>query len=259
MDPISNNKEPIQSTQEIPHKSKKKQIIWVLIVAILLVVVGWLAYSYGGYKQRQNNDDEVGYAYAADSVMQNGWATMEEYEYWKNATFTIPAYDAIPLGFKRSIVKIFMGNGYYTNEKDEVYFLTKIKDRAPKVFAYGNFTGQGDKEMAFLLEAQDYESSAIFIITEKGNLLFWKKYTNELPIIKRFSKSALIYMNELKLVPAPTEGIIRESKDSKYVLIYNATTKTFDEYYQYTENDLKERFDESDEGEMGDADSVDQE
>ncbi|MNY52748.1 hypothetical protein D3C86_1884480 [compost metagenome] len=43
----------------------------------------------------------------------------------------------------------------------------------------------------------------------------------------------------MKLVPAPTNGIIRQNKNSKYVLIYNRETKTFDEHYQYTDEDVK--------------------
>ena len=43
----------------------------------------------------------------------------------------------------------------------------------------------------------------------------------------------------MELVPAPNDGIIKQTKTSKYVLIYNAQTKTFDEYYQYTNDDIK--------------------
>lgn len=221
-------------------RNKAKTIIWVIIGVIVLACILAFTYFYGGYKARQDyyaNGDDV--AYPADSVFVDGWASPEDYANWKDATFTIPQYDDIPTPFKRGIVKIFMDNGYFSKDNSDLYFFTKIKDRAYRVIAYGNFTGQGEREMAFLLENSDYQSSAIFIIPQKGNILYWKKLPGELPTIKSFKKGALIYMDKMELVPAPNDGIIKQTKNSKYVLIYNHQTKTFDEYYQYTNDDIK--------------------
>jgi hypothetical protein len=41
------------------------------------------------------------------------------------------------------------------------------------------------------------------------------------------------------------------------VLIYNRQTKTFDEYYQYTDEDIKSANEETDEGESEEADEPD--
>ncbi|UIR56397.1 hypothetical protein LZQ00_00910 [Sphingobacterium sp. SRCM116780] len=236
----TNHPQESNHPQDSKGKNKKKTIIWIVVLVALIAIAVVVAYSYGGYIQRQKDynygDDQ---AYSADSVLVNGWASQEDYANWKGATFTIPEYNDIPVSFQRAIVKIFMDNNFYTNENDNQYFFTKIKDRAARVLAYGNFTGQGDRELAFLLEKQDFSSSAIFIITETGNLLYWKELSNELPTIKRFAKGNLIYMDEMKLVPAPTDGIIKQNKSSKHVLIYNRQTKTFDEYYQYTNDDIK--------------------
>lgn len=219
-------------------KSNKRTIIWIVVIIAVLAAACFIAFQYGIYKQRQEvYEEEV--AYPADSVFVNGWASPEDYAHWKDAVFTIPEYNDIPIPFQRAIVKIFMDNKFIQNEENNQYFFTKIKDRAHKVIAYGNFTGQGDKEMAFLVEKQDFASSAIFIITDQGNLLYWKELNNELPTLKRFAKGALIFLNDMKLVPAPTDGIIRQNKNSKYVLIYNRETKTFDEHYQYTDEDVK--------------------
>lgn len=241
MDRTNSNLSEIPSSDNLPEsrpKSSKKTIIWIIVVIALLATVAIIAFQYGVYKQSQEvYEEEI--AYPADSVFVNGWASQEDYANWKNAVFTISEYNDIPVPFQRTIVKIFMDNKFISNEENSQYFFTKIKDRAHKVIAYGNFTGQGDKEMAFLLEKQDFESSAIFIITEQGNLLYWKELNSELPTIKRFAKGALIYLNDMKLVPAPTDGIIKQNKNSKYVLIYNRETKTFDEHYQYTDEDVK--------------------
>jgi hypothetical protein len=107
------------------------------------------------------------------------------------------------------------------------------------VIAYGDFTGNGDKEMAFLLEKRDYSSSAIWIITEKGNIIYWKQISGELPTIKCFLNGELIYMEKMELVPAPSNGLILQTKLSKHVLIYNRQAKTFDSHYQYTDEDIR--------------------
>lgn len=226
---------------QLPKPNKRKKVIWTIVIVTLVIGACASAYLYGEYKARQNyyaNGDAA--AYATDSVQVDGWASPEDFANWKNAVFTIPQYDDIPTPFKRGVVKIFLDNGYINSTADDdIYFFTKIKDRAYRVIAYGDFTGQGEREMAFVLENSDFESSAIFIIPQNGNILYWKKLSNELPTIKSFKKGALIYMNEMKLVPAPVDGIIKQTKSSKYVLIYNKQTKTFDEYYQYTEDDIK--------------------
>jgi len=239
------------SNNHLPKRKRRaKTIIWFIVGAIALAGVLAFTYFYGGYKARQSYYGEAdNTSYPADSVFVDGWASPEDYAQWKDATFTIPQYDDIPTPFKRGIVKIFMDNGYFSKDNNDLYFFTKIKDRAYRVLAYGNFTGQGEREMAFLLESSDYQSSALFIIPQKGNILYWKKLPSELPTIKSFKKGALIYMDKMELVPAPNDGIIKQTKTSKYVLIYNTQTKTFDEYYQYTNDDIKSAKEEENEPE----------
>jgi hypothetical protein len=94
--------------------------------------------------------------------------------------------------------------------------------------------------MAFLIEKNDYQSSAIWIISAKGDILFWKEYSSELPLINSFKKGQKIFLDEMKLVPAPDDGIIVKNKNSKYALIYNKSSKTFDSYYQYSDSEIQE-------------------
>ena len=46
-------------------------------------------------------------------------------------------------------------------------------------------------------------------------------------------------MNDTTLVAAPQDGIIIKNKSSKYALVYNKSSKTFDSYYQYSKEDLE--------------------
>ena len=245
--------EEIATEQTIQPKKKKNVYIIVGIVLLAILAAG----GYYNYSQKQALNtlavDSTATALASldgadpkDLEDADGWSSLDEYRYWNNAIFTIPEYDNIPLRYRRGITKIFMGNNYLEPSGDKpIYKFTRIKDRAKSVFCYGNFTDRHDadnwnKEMAFLVEKNDYQSSAIWIISAKGDILFWKEYSNELPLINSFKKGQKIFMDEMKLVPAPADGIIIKNKSSKYALIYNKGTKTFDNYYQYNDSEIQE-------------------
>ncbi|WP_343565173.1 hypothetical protein [Sphingobacterium sp.] len=241
--------------EQVPQpKSKKKTYIIIGIVLLLVILAGG---GYYNYVQRQDLDaipidssatavDGFEHADPKDLEEADGWSSIGDYAHWNNAIFTIPEYDNIPLRYRRGITKIFMGNSYLEPSGDKpIYKFTRIKDRAKSVFCYGNFTDRSDadnwnKEMAFLVEKNDYQSSAIWIISAKGDILFWKEYSSELPLINSFKKGQKIFMDEMKLVPAPADGIIVKNKNSKYALIYNKGTKTFDTYYQYSDHEIQE-------------------
>ncbi|MEO5909341.1 MAG: hypothetical protein ABIP95_00565, partial [Pelobium sp.] len=222
-------------------KSGKGKSVAIWIMGILLVIIIGVFYMY--QKHVDDQFQSINSMYADDSATNsgpNGMASMDDYHHWKNATFTIPEYDKIPENFQRSIVKIFMDNGYYEKSDQPIYFFTKIADRAKDVYAFGHFTGGTEMEMAFILEKQDYESSALFIIASNGDLLFWKELSSELPTISRFKQGARIYTDEMVLKPSNVDGLIANNKGTKYAYLYNQKSKTFDKHYQYTEEDIKQ-------------------
>ncbi|QIH31972.1 MULTISPECIES: hypothetical protein [Sphingobacterium] len=242
-------------TEQAPKQKSKKNIYIIIGIVLLLAILA--GGGYYNFVLRQDLDaipldsgaTAVGgfeNADPKDLEDADGWSSIDEYAHWNNAIFTIPEYDNIPLRYRRGITKIFMGNSYLEPSGDKpIYKFTRIKDRAKSVFCYGNFTDRHDadnwnKEMAFLVEKNDYQSSAIWIISAKGDILFWKEYSSELPLINSFKKGQKIFMDEMKLVPAPADGIIVKNKSSKYALIYNKGTKTFDTYYQYSDSEIAE-------------------
>lgn len=242
-------------TEQAPKQKSKKNIYIIIGIVLLLAILA--GGGYYNFVLRQDLDaiplDSTATAVGGfenadpkDLEEADGWSSIDEYAHWNNAIFTIPEYDNIPLRYRRGITKIFMGNSYLEPSGDKpIYKFTRIKDRAKSVFCYGNFTDRHDadnwnKEMAFLVEKNDYQSSAIWIISAKGDILFWKEYSSELPLINSFKKGQKIFMDEMKLVPAPADGIIVKNKSSKYALIYNKGTKTFDTYYQYSDSEIAE-------------------
>jgi len=165
---------------------------------------------------------------------------LDSYEAEMASAFPIPEYNKINDSFKSAIHNVFKSNGYFESGE---YFLTKIPDRAKKVIAYGNFSNDPDankdSDIAFILEKNDFKSSSIFLMSETGLLLFQKEYVEELPTISSFKKGDKIFMDDLVLVPAPSDGVLVYFKYRKVVLLYNPKTKSFEEYHQYTNEDLK--------------------
>jgi hypothetical protein len=152
--------------------------------------------------------------------------------------FAVSEYDDIPEQ-NRGYIYDFLE---YNEFLDGTYFLTKIPDRAKLVYAFGDFTndGNGIDDMAVLFEKNDYQSSMLVIFNHRGEGLFIKHYEYELPIINSFKSGAKIFMNDTKLIPAPCGGlIIKTGEQSKYALVYDEKTKKFDSYYQYSEADLE--------------------
>lgn len=56
-------------------------------------------------------------------------------------------------------------------------------------------------------------------------------------ILSRKAISKIFMENEV-LQPSPKDGLIIKFKGSKYALVYNESSKNFDEFYQYTQNDI---------------------
>lgn len=225
--------------EEINKKSNKRKIIISCIVISIMIGIAFL-YKLMNDKKREivANDNSIIHE-ALDFPNQTSLATIEEYEYWQATIFRINTYDAIRENYRRAIVKIFIDNKYTVTGE---YFLTNIKNRSKNIFAYGNFTGSVQKErpdLAFLIEKDDFSSSGLIIISYEGNILYWKFFENELPIINSFSKGSKVYIDKMQLEQSPLDGLIINFRDSKRVLLYDTKLKTFETYHQYTDDEIK--------------------
>ncbi|MCS3867365.1 hypothetical protein J3D55_000281 [Chryseobacterium ginsenosidimutans] len=213
-------------------KSSRKKIVISILVVILIACLGLSFYVYKKNSEKQD--------YGTDST-----TTTDDYNYWKDTTFRVSEYDDIPENYKRAIVKLFIDNNFYSPKDGEPsYYLTRIKDRAKDVYAFGNFTGkteQDGEDMAFILEKNDFKSSAIYIISSGGDLLHWQEYEGELPIISSFAKGSKIFMDDTVLQPSPEDGlIVKFNSYRKVALVYNSKIKKFEEYHQYSKDELED-------------------
>ncbi len=199
-------------------KSKKKISIYIGLILILIILIGYF------FVHKKNNQIE----------------TIETIENPKeieiNKLFSVSEYNAIPDKYKEHIYDFMQYNGYLGGE----YFLTKISDRAKNVFAFGDFTSDDNDEddMAIIIEKNDFSSSKLIVFNHKGELLYVENYSNELPIINSYKVGSKIYMDELKLVPSPCDGLIVKMQYNKRAVVYDKKDKKFKTYYQYTKEEI---------------------
>ncbi|MCD9854071.1 hypothetical protein LUD75_05120 [Epilithonimonas sp. JDS] len=217
---------------------KKSKVAYYIFGAIFLLAAGIFIWQYYQGKTSADEDDTV---YTTTAVTEPIYPDTENYDYYNKLLFDINEYDGISQNYREGIMKVFKDNGFFEPAEGERRFsMTKIKDRASKVYSFGDFTGQtknNEPELAFLIQSEDANESKLFIISNDRDVLFRKDYSDA-PIINSFKKGSKIFMESEKLQPSPKDGLIIKSKNSKYALVYNESSKNFDEFYQYTNQDL---------------------
>ncbi|WP_395076284.1 SH3 domain-containing protein [Flavobacterium sp.] len=167
--------------------------------------------------------------------------------------YSLNEYSDINEEYRSCINVVFIQKQF----ENGLYFLTQIPNRAKKVYCFGNFSNKQDsnEDLAIILEKNDYKSSLIFIISDDCSVLYSKEYDNELPTISSFRRGQKIFLDETKLVPSPTDGVMLHFKNRKTALVYIPETKTFEEYTQYSDQDIKNMEDERNgEGEYAEGD-----
>lgn len=214
---IENDSNSLQPQQ----KSKKKLILTIISIILLVIAVGIGIFVYKKAEDYKKQQIEL---------------SAEERQAAINSLFSVSEYDTIPDKYKEHIYYFMEYNGYL----DGTYFLTKIADRAKNVFAFGDFTSDDNDEddMAIIIENNDFSSSKLVIFNHKGELLFVEDYSNETPIINSYKVGSKIYMDELKLVPSPCDGLIVKTQYNKRAVVYDKKDKKFKTYEQYTKEEI---------------------
>ncbi len=168
--------------QDVPKNNMNRNIF---IGLIILLIFSGIFFIYLKYLNTKNPQEET--VVVTDSQQVAEYFKLTEYDYVDEC------YKTIIFNFMK------------TNYPDGVYFLTKNPNRAKKVIALGNFsnskstdtTNCADKDIAMLVEENDFTDSKLFIISKKGDVLFTKDFSNELPTIKYFKKGSKIYKTTL--------------------------------------------------------------
>ena len=221
----------IEENKTVPVKRNKKKKYIVIFLLLIAIISGFSIYNYLENESRFTHNDP---------------------HLFEESIFQISEYDTITELYKERIRVLFDENEYIS---DGSYFFTKIPSRAKKVVAYGNFSNKRETQetdtiyesdpygddIAFIVEKNDFRSSAIFIMASNGSVLYFYEFNGELPTIKSFKKGAKIFMGETVLTGAPCDGLLIFTESEKRVLIYVPKKDVFNMYYQYTNQDIEDQ------------------
>lgn len=116
------------------------------------------------------------------------------------------------------------------------YLVTQNADRAKNTIAYGDYDGDGQLDVAVILDNNEKQYSRLLIIctnqsSKEPYLAFAGNYSDKMRL-SFFKKKALIYMNTGNLVPSPVDGVLLNSEDAKFVILYDKNNQKFITYYQ---------------------------
>lgn len=154
--------------------------------------------------------------------------------------FPLSVYNEIPGKIKTCIAAYFHEHDF---QRTKEYQFTAIADRAAKVMAYGDFTGDNGQDMAVLLENKDKTGSRLVIFhvdkSQECHVIFTTDLSG-LFIIKSLKKGSRVFMNDYNLESAPLDGIIIKDKENKYAIIYDSDYKSFRQHYQYSDQEINE-------------------
>nr|WP_297307855.1 hypothetical protein [uncultured Flavobacterium sp.] len=204
-------------------KSNKKIILIIFSILAVICVITFIVIKYVYNKTQEDHNNQIELSF-------------EEKQAAMANLFSVAEYDAIPNNYKEHIYHFMEYNDFL----DGTYFLTKISDRAKKVFAFGDFTSDNNDEddMAILLESNDFKSSKLVVFNHKGELLYVEDYEYDLPIINSFKVGSKIFMDDIKLVPSPCDGLIIKTEYNKRALVYNKKAKKFETYHQFSQDEI---------------------
>ncbi|SKB60265.1 hypothetical protein SAMN05660477_00155 [Soonwooa buanensis] len=116
------------------------------------------------------------------------------------------------------------------------YSVTQNADRAKNTVSYGDFDGDGQADVAVILDNNEKQSSRLLIICTNQNskepyLAYAENYSDKMRL-SSFKKKALIYMNTDNLTPSPIDGVLLNSENAKLVILYDKNNQKYRTYYQ---------------------------
>lgn len=223
MENLNDKSETVHNSFE-PQKNSNKKLTLIIISIVTLIIALGIGIFFFVYKKTQDYKNEQIELSAEERLVAI------------NNLFSVSEFDAIPDNYKAYIYNFMEYNGYL----DGTYFLTKISDRAKNVFAFGDFTNDDNDEddLAIIIESNDFKGSKLVIFNHKGELLYVEDYEYDLPTINSYKVGSKIYMDELKLVPSPCDGLIIKTQYFKKALVYDKKDKKFNTFHQYSQEEI---------------------
>lgn len=148
-------------------------------------------------------------------------------DYKKN--FSLAPFSDLGAGVK----KLLLESNYSSGNS---YAITQNAERAKSSVAFGDFDGDGQRDVAVLMDNNEKQISRLLVIcinsaTKQPYLAFAENYSDKMKI-NSFKKGASVFMNSDEFSGAPQDGIIAQAEDVKIAIIYDKDLQKFKTYYQ---------------------------
>lgn len=164
------------------------------------------------------------------SYSMNSGAFIESYRFdeYKN-NFSLSPFSDLAPDVKKTILA-----EHYDNGND--YTVTQNAERAKSSVAFGDFDGDGLKDVAILMDNNEKQICRLLIIctnkeTKKSYVAFAERYSDKMKI-NSFKKNALIFMDTEELINSPKDGIIVKGEDISLAIVYDSDLQKFKSFSQ---------------------------
>ena len=168
------------------------------------------------------NSQPATYSISANSLIDEG--TFDNYKKY----FSLAPFANLPNTLKDFILENSYSNG---NE----YRITQNAERTKSIICFGDFDGDGIKDVAVLLDNNEKQISRLLVIcnnteTKKPYIGFAENYSDKMRINSFKKGSSIIIESELQSVEL--DGIILKAEDVKMAVVYDKSLQKFKTYYQ---------------------------
>lgn len=150
------------------------------------------------------------------------------FEEYRN-NFSLSPFSELASGVKKIILD---ENSYDGNH----YNVTQNAERAKSSVAFGDFDGDGLRDVAIIMDNNEKQICRLLIIctnkeTKEPYVAFADTYSDKMKV-RGFKKSASIYMNSPEFVKAPQDGIVITGEDVVLAVVYDSNLQKFKSFYQ---------------------------
>lgn len=148
-------------------------------------------------------------------------------DYKKNFSLS-PFSDLAP-----AVKKILLEKNYSNGNS---YAITQNADRAKSSVSFGDFDGDGLRDVAVIQDNNEKQISHLMIIctnsaTKMPYVAFEENYSDKMKI-NSFKRGALVFMNSDEFTNAPVDGVILQGEDVKIAIMYDKDLQKFKTFHQ---------------------------
>lgn len=152
-------------------------------------------------------------------------SSYEEYKEY----FSAPPFSTLPPGVQRLLLE-------HTTVDEIPYRPSQNSVRTKSTVAYGDFDGDGIRDVAVIMENLGVLTSRLYVFsTNHSTHQYYLAHTepfSDLMRIRSFKKGAPIYRNTEAFIAAPRDGLVVTGEDVVLVVLYEPELQKYKTYFQ---------------------------